>query len=102
MAALTPRDWENEFVFQGWVLSVEEPVRQNGRLAYRLRVGFSAEEAIDVMAFRGAHSEKLKPGAVARVKGLLRFLPDETGITRVRLDAKQVEIVQLAPEGEEA
>lgn len=94
---LTKSEWENHFVYEGWILAAAAPTQlaPGGRLAYRLRVGFSDEESVEVIAFRTKASERLAVGKAARVTGRLRFLPDETGRVLVRLDAQKVEILDL-------
>ena len=96
---LTKDDWENHFVYAGWILDVAEPTQAapGARWVYKIRIGFSDEESIEVLAIRTRRSERLVKGAAARATGALRFIPDETGRVMVRFDAHKLEILDLEP-----
>ena len=95
--ARLPDEWQNAFVYEGWILEVKGPERHEGLFAYRLKVGFSEDEQIEVMAFRRAPTKNLEKGRACRVTGNFRFIPDETGRVQLKLDASQV--VAIDPPG---
>ena len=66
---MKPREWENQLIFEGWILSVDERLREPDGYAYRLRVGISDEEQIEVIAFRNGQSRHLLQGRAVRVTG---------------------------------
>lgn len=92
--ARLPDEWQNAFTYEGWILEVGAPVLRDGLYGYALVVGFSEEERIEVMAFRRAPTQSLAKGRACRVTGHFRFIPDDTGAVRLKLDASQVTVIE--------
>lgn len=88
-----PDAWANEFTYEGWILDVTVQPRPD-RIGYLLRVGFSSDEQIEVMAFRRKPTKNLVKGAAVRVTGNFRFIPDDTGRVQLKLDANKVERIE--------
>ncbi|MDJ0976612.1 MAG: hypothetical protein QNJ98_19300 [Planctomycetota bacterium] len=92
--ARLPDRWKNAFTYEGWILDVSEPEDRDGLLGYHLRVGFSEDEQIRVMAFRRKPTKNLVKGVAVRVTGNFRFIPDSTGLVRLKLDASKIEPIE--------
>ncbi len=69
-------------------------MERNGLLGYTLKVGFSADEQIEVMAFRRKPTKSLVRGQAVRVTGNFRFIPDDAGLVQLKLDASKVEAIE--------
>lgn len=92
--ARLPDAWKNTFTYEGWILDVSEPEDRDGLLGYHVRVGFSEDEQIRVMAFRRKPTQSLVKGAAVRVTGNFRFIPDASGLVRLKLDASRIEVIE--------